>query len=331
MSINIENIKIPKKLDHRSSLELSVRLSKIPSCSSVRLELDDDPFATPMGTLLSCSALKRFNERIPPDDFKSNNNYSYLRFCGWPDCPDKERIGKTYLFNKIDFNNAFPIAYREEVEKNAKKLAELICTLYRNDIDPESLYEYLKYSLQEALRNVPEHAGISTVTIAAQRWSKEDYKWLEIAILDEGWGVRASLSQNQKYKLESDDEALREALKPGISGKPILNNPHDNDDWSHSGFGLYMLSNLVTEVGGEFQIVSGESSLTVKQFGKEPPDSAQHNGMAICIRLHDAAVKELAKKFEEIRKRLVKEGEAISNIKASGASRGRGTAPSKAL
>ncbi len=81
----------------------------------------------------------------------------------------------------------------------------------------------LAYCLREVIRNVFEHAETDRCAFCAQRWPDGT---VELAVIDQGRGIRHSLEK--KMQLESDEEALSAAMRPGVSSK-LSNDP--NDPW----------------------------------------------------------------------------------------------------
>ena len=83
--------------------------------------------------------------------------------------------------------------------------------------------------------------------IVAQKW---DDGFAEIAIADQGIGLTESLKES--HKINSSEEAISLAIKPGISSD---SSPENDDKWQNSGFGLYVVSELGSMMG-EFALAS---------------------------------------------------------------------------
>lgn len=109
------------------------------------------------------------------------------------------------------------------------------------------------------LRNSVEHSTKNCVWICTQYWPS--ISLTEIAILDNGIGIRKSLTTNIHYKKEiNDDEtALKMSLLPSITESFGIK--QDNSIWSNSGFGLYIASHLCQKLNGPFLIASGNKAL----------------------------------------------------------------------
>ncbi len=122
----------------------------------------------------------------------------------------------------------------------------------------------LQYLLREAIRNIPEHAETDDVWLCGQYWHNRDLA--EIAILDEGIGIFKSISHNQVHRayISSNEEALRWALKPGVSVAFIPSRgQRDDDPWANSGYGLYMISEICKLTEGWFTLASGDDCIRV--------------------------------------------------------------------
>jgi hypothetical protein len=142
----------------------------------------------------------------------------------------------------------------EAIEREAQRLANVL--LQRTD---GSRLSHISYALLEMMRNVVEHSSASEIWYAAQCWPNR--KCVEIAILDEGIGVRRSLSRNPIHQPSSDEEALLLALQAGVSGVPVKSEEMTfrdaySDGWENAGLGLFVVSKLCAE-GGTFSIASG--------------------------------------------------------------------------
>ena len=167
--------------------------------------------------------------------------------------------------HKITWDNLFETApdYHEGIETLAQNMAHILSS--SSNILKE-LEDTLQYMLREMIRNTFEHAGdnIEHIWIAAQNHPTEGTT--EIGIADSGVGILQSLTINPELrKIVTDDKsALLYAVKPGISGKKYKK---EDDEWSNSGFGLYVTSNIFNEMG-DFEVVSGSARLIYQNNSK---------------------------------------------------------------
>lgn len=113
-----------------------------------------------------------------------------------------------------------------------------------------SVLQALSYCLYEMLDNVHIHSGKPLGT--AMTYYDDLHKTLRILIADDGMGIRASLSENEKYRDITEAESLRMCMEDKIT------------DGKGMGFGLYTTSRLVDSIGKEFILHSGSHKLIRK-------------------------------------------------------------------
>ena len=123
-----------------------------------------------------------------------------------------------------------------------------------------SVLQALSYCLYEMMDNVHIHSGKPLGT--TMTCYNDAQKTLSILIADDGMGIQASLSENEKYKDISEGDALRLCLEDKIT------------DGKGMGFGLYTTSRLVDSIGKKFVLHSGKHKL-VREDGVE---SVMENG-----------------------------------------------------
>jgi len=151
---------------------------------------------------------------------------------------------------------------QDVIEKRSKQLAEIL-----SQEEGTTLVDTLTYSIREIMRNVYEHSHSEKIAYCAQYWPT--YHKVEISIADKGIGLRKSLKNNPFIDIESDSDAIQQALMPAISSKNYEGNSIDKDDpWHNSGFGLYM-SSRICRLGGSFLICSGSHGIKLTTAEKE--------------------------------------------------------------
>ena len=124
-----------------------------------------------------------------------------------------------------------------------------------------SVLQALSYCLYEIMDNIHIHSGKPLGTAMTSYNSNQ--KTLSVLIADDGMGIKASLSENEKYKDITEAEALRMCLEDKIT------------DGKGLGFGLYTTSRLIDRIGKEFILHSGIHKL-VRKDGNE---SVMENGL----------------------------------------------------
>lgn len=168
----------------------------------------------------------------------------------------------------------------------------------------------MAFVIRELMRNIPKHSKSDTIWYCAQYWPS--YDLVELAILDEGVGIKKSLSENinHVHMIKTDEDAIRLSLEPGISGIMIENKSYlSQGEWDNSGYGLYMLSEMCAELNASFILASGKYAVKVcKENGNIACRSRETNvyGTAIQIRIKPSATVD----YNEIRRKIVLRGEA---------------------
>lgn len=185
------------------------------------------------------------------------------------------------------------------ITKYSKKLAQILSD---GNTTLETVFTYLIF---EMVRNPFEHATPSAVWVGAQKHPAEGT--IEVIIADNGEGVRQTLAINRDFAdLSSDEVALRNALKPGITGKKYAQKKA-NDFWENTGFGLYVTSKLTSSVG-VFNIVSGDTALGSNGDGFTLYSDANISFTGTFIRLR-INTKEIDKLTPDAIREFVKKGE----------------------
>lgn len=160
---------------------------------------------------------------------------------------------------KIEHENNNFIPLGKIIEKESKRLSEIVS---RGNIE---FHKMLTYLIREIMRNTQEHADTDKLWICGQYW--KSYNLAEIAILDEGIGIFQSLTRSvshQRY-ISNNIDALKWSLKAGISDafSPSYN-PKNDDTWSNSGFGLFMVSEICKSLNGSFCLISYDNYILVE-------------------------------------------------------------------
>lgn len=127
---------------------------------------------------------------------------------------------------------------------------DVVTTMTSHSEIEVSVLQALSYCLYEMMDNVHIHSGKPLGT--AMTYYDNTKKTLSILIADDGMGVRASLSENEKYREITEEKALKMCLEDKIT------------DGKGLGFGLYTTSRLVESIGKEFILHSGSHKLIIK-------------------------------------------------------------------
>lgn len=138
------------------------------------------------------------------------------------------------------------------------RYADVLCLDDENNIN-EKLKTFLVYSLKEMVRNTFEHTSLNWVYLAAQRHPAEGS--IELVISDVGEGIKKTLSVNSNLPNLNDVEAIRYALKPGISmvsASELYKKRNRTNPTGNSGYGLYVTSKLFSKIG-KMIVLSGNA------------------------------------------------------------------------
>lgn len=180
------------------------------------------------------------------------------------------------------------------LESRARDLAIMLTR--RSDGD---LVDTLEFSLREMFRNVVEHSGAKRIGICGQYWPSKHM--VELAILDNGIGIKESLKNNPYLIIETDKDALNCALLPGVSGKAYKGARINRGDghWNNSGFGLFMTSELCRN-GGSFFICSKTSGIMLKARNKRNVVT-QLDGTALRLIIDTSSLRQISESLAEFR------------------------------
>jgi len=268
-------IHLPKFLDEDLSRDFPAALAAAESTKMVTLDFSAIEFAYPVGTLIAGREIRHFVRRRHEQGFltmvagiDARPAHSFLNFIGFFDfigLPNKTKMGAargsgSYIpircYSRAEVVGALPgdgKSIHNAIVGRAEALANVLVGCRPQDPS----YQAVLYSLKEVIRNVFEHSGAPECFVAAQKWGNGQ---VEVGVIDEGMGIRASLSE--AVACQDDLDALRAAIRPGVSRTMKLDesrNQHGN-----SGFGLYVLSEL-GRCFGRFTLGSGSAALQIEK------------------------------------------------------------------
>ena len=267
-----ETILLPKRLDLRNSIGFARQLSETEPSDNFTFDFRRIAWVEPFGLLRTACAIRQFtttndygrNFRCLIDPSTDANAMHYAAFMGFFkacnfDYGNRPGMKPGFSYVPIAFEKISELAtteegYGDQMSRIARELTVKLIMPYS-----KSLFRPVEFSFLEIIRNVVEHSHSSELGYCAQYWPNKDR--VEIAIVDTGIGLRRSLAHNPHLDINSDGDALKYALLPGVSGKTFEDvNTNPADDWENSGFGLYMNYRLCNEAG-DFFICSGNSGL----------------------------------------------------------------------
>lgn len=310
-------LRLPAHLDAGAAFEFAASLEQYPELTTYTFDFGDVGHISPFAMVFLSSVIRRFRDECFLDEFYIVNHerLGYAAHMGFfrafgPEYgkePGEASGGCTYLpVTQLRWEDIQTVArsryasWQQVVEDKARALASLL--LQRGEgVEVETV----TYALRELLRNVFEHSNASDVWYCGQYWPTRNM--VELAVIDEGRGVRSSLQANPFLTITSDYDALKYSLLPGISGNVFEGRrPSKYDPWANSGYGLYMTSQLCREAG-EFLICSGASALRLTRDSSVRLDHS-FAGTALCMRYDPTQIDNLNDTLDT----LGREGQAVS-------------------
>lgn len=329
-----------KKLESMDSLEMARELSEMSVTEHFTFDADFK-WARPFGMLYGATAIKQFREKYREHSFNMSHqnidSVSYASHMGFfKTISEKLQIGKepgeasgnsNYIpITKIDLHQLHRneiesghfIEMGDAVEKKASALARILSR------ENKEIHALLTYLIREILRNIPEHSNSNIAWICGQYWNNNS---AEIAILDEGIGIKESLRKNSVHKeyIKTDEDALQCAIRAGISQafQPSKKNKSD-DTWSNSGFGLYMVSQICKELKGTFCLASGENYIWVQADTENSVGRTHFQGTAVHISISTEELRNSQSIIDKIAQQGEEQARTIRNAfkKASIPSKG---------
>jgi hypothetical protein len=251
---------LPSKFDRDTLMPFFLQLDNSREEEKVVINFSNLNYSLPTATLIAGTKIREWVEYRASKKLNSfadgisdkNTGHTYLMHVGffkYIKMPIGKDMGEArgsinYLpITKIKIE-PFDVAvndikaWHESIQDEASRLARI---LTKSEFGSEEFKTY-SYCLREIIRNVFEHSGALECYIFGQRWINGQ---AEIAVVDSGIGIKSSLGS--AYVINTDEDALNFALRPGISRTNNLS--PDENVYGNSGFGLYVLSNIAASFG----------------------------------------------------------------------------------
>lgn len=270
------NIVLPSRLDPVTLSAFCCEMHKTPEAREYVVDFGRRRILPPFSMLLLAAHLRRFRNSRPTGQCRAINyeNHSYPAHMGLfkafgldhGNAPGEAPGSSSYVpITHLDTNAIITEAVGRGVnpgvivDYQANKLAKTLTQSQSGD-----LVDTLTFSIREIIRNVVEHSEAPFAAVCAQYWPT--LHKVEVAIVDDGRGIREALSDNDRHEYETDRDAVHIAMMPGISGNIAAGRSRD-DEWQNSGYGLYM-TNRICRQGGTFSLYSGLAGLQIAQNAK---------------------------------------------------------------
>lgn len=151
-----------------------------------------------------------------------------------------------------------PLTQFKTSEDLSRTITDLVPLLHAgpNVADP------IRYVISELGRNVIEHSYSSVGGFVCAQYFR-DQKRIAIGIADSGRGILNAIRQS--HPAESEKDAFRLALTPGISGAT----PRIGGDETNAGAGLFFIRSIAKVSGNFFVMYSGS---TLYKIMRKQPD-----------------------------------------------------------
>lgn len=199
-------------------------------------------------TLASALALKVGSGSVTIDEVKARSGH-YLEAVGFFDL-----IGKPSPYGQIEKHEAsgrfVPLTQVKSQKDQSKFVSDIVPLLHLQD-KPEQA-DTVRYTIGELLRNVLEHAQSPEGAIVAAQYSQKS-NTIRIGICDTGIGVRQSIAPTWPMKAQTDIDAIKWALVPGVSGTTLSASGND----INGGAGLFITKSISMLTRNYFVIYSG--------------------------------------------------------------------------
>lgn len=157
-------------------------------------------------------------------------------------------------------------------EKNIYEVYQRVVSVLTQYVDIETtVLQAMSYCFYEILDNVLTHSGKELGTVITHYDSSKHV--LSFLVADDGIGVQASLSENEKYAGISEPEALKMCIKDAIT------------DGKGMGFGLYSTSLLARDAGLRYEVRSGNHTMLVQEGEERIMESVFWQGTIVYLQL----------------------------------------------
>jgi ABC-type transporter Mla MlaB component len=141
------------------------------------------------------------------------------------------------------------IAGEDDVFEASNAVSDLVLKQFENAHD---FLPAMEWAVYEIIDNIRLHAETPVPGILTAQYYPQCHR-LDIAIVDAGRGIKASLSQS--HKLLSHDEAIQTAIQRGVT----------RDANVGQGNGMAGTCEIVRQNGGELHIWTGDADLTIRK------------------------------------------------------------------
>lgn len=328
--MSVHHITLPVRVDTPEALRIAQNLNEHSKSDAIMLDFGNVSWVEPFGMLYIAMTIQSLRVSFPRlrvfaqkyHDQGYAIHMGFMQHCGisvgnrWRSTAGNDTYSPITEIKLSELETrAFSknMVVQDEIESAAQKLAGLLI----RDPGEANLIDVVQYSIRELGRNIAEHSGSPNLLYCAQFWPAKNR--IEVCMADRGVGLLETLKENQFLTIETDSDAIKAAILPGISRKPISKSTSYDDPWANSGFGLFMLSRLCAQ-GGSFFLASGSNGLLIRDGSEHLVETGCH-GTAVRLVLNTKEVGGLSKSLERIANEGAKIAKEITGSETVGPSR----------
>ena len=194
---------------------------------------------------------------------------------------DEGETGASSMWRRMGARGAFPVLFSDKMNFKGNEFKPLFSVSSNDDfkkvLETAEAYlsdfnvEYmstLRYVLSELLYNTTEHGcnfgsekihNIRIPSLAQFTWYQKSNE-IHFIIVDTGIGIKTHIEQTYPGQ-ESDEEAIKLAIKPQVSGTFSVSDPYKQKN--NAGMGLFLSTNIICRLNADMHILSGNGLLHV--------------------------------------------------------------------
>lgn len=225
----LEKITVPKNLTLTSSIDFVSRLHSLQPAAKYEFDFSQLKKIDPFSLLLVSSEIQRCRSRLSNSKFVATN----YRQCTYPahmgffkafgmdfgNAPGEAKGSRTYIpihiLDTLEIREEAKATMRHPAEVLEARATEIANVLTRGAAG--DLQEVLTYCIREIFRNVIEHSQADQFGFCAQYLPSQSR--VSFSLIDRGVGLKVALEENPTLSLQTDEDAIRAAMQPAISGK----------------------------------------------------------------------------------------------------------------
>lgn len=331
--MTVKTIVIPNRLTLLSSVhDLKIDKLDLAEIEKCEVRFTGCSYAEPAPLMFLAAKIRALKKKYPnveytvwtkPSDFTGwADHIGFFHFIGFNrgrNIGDAAGSPSYTPITVLDINELKNAAGETPVGKYVSGLVRGLAENLSQEVEGP-VFDLVEYSLREIIRNAAEHSKGRKIALLGQCWPQK--RSAEIVVMDNGVGIAENLYESELLECNTNREALKFALLPGVTGVSLEERLKQDDHWKNSGFGMFVTSRFCAE-NGLFRVISGRDSLTLGgSVQTEHPWG--FSGTFVQMRLSFKDAKQRVDRIEE----LTKSGEAAFGellqdhpIKASTASK----------